>query len=142
MIIVQDLQISMTLILVPCCSSTFIQIKLVYWLFSSMPLYRLVRMSQYRLMLELELVLGSLVVSSLMMLKLRYGFICLQKIWTRTRSLFVIIFLACQDNAVVIHAIVGWKSSIGRWSRVQVSRQMSPFSFFFGSNFYQQHYLS
>ncbi|KAF3631492.1 mannose-1-phosphate guanyltransferase alpha [Capsicum chacoense] len=24
-----------------------------------------------------------------------------------------------QENAVVIHAIVGWKSSIGRWSRVQ-----------------------
>ncbi|KAK6924900.1 Nucleotidyl transferase domain [Dillenia turbinata] len=24
-----------------------------------------------------------------------------------------------KDNAVVIHAIVGWKSSIGRWSRVQ-----------------------
>lgn len=34
------------------------------------------------------------------------------------RSLFL---LACQDNAVVIHAIVGWKSSIGRWSRVQAS---------------------
>ncbi|KAI5329895.1 hypothetical protein L3X38_029292 [Prunus dulcis] len=26
-----------------------------------------------------------------------------------------------KDNAVVIHAIVGWKSSIGRWSRVQAS---------------------
>ncbi|KAK4417723.1 Mannose-1-phosphate guanyltransferase alpha [Sesamum alatum] len=24
-----------------------------------------------------------------------------------------------QDNAVVMHAIVGWKSSLGRWSRVQ-----------------------
>ncbi|KAK6920764.1 Nucleotidyl transferase domain [Dillenia turbinata] len=24
-----------------------------------------------------------------------------------------------KDNAVVIHAIVGWKSSIGRWSRIQ-----------------------
>ncbi|CAA3004179.1 mannose-1-phosphate guanyltransferase alpha [Olea europaea subsp. europaea] len=26
-----------------------------------------------------------------------------------------------QENAVVIHAIIGWKSSIGRWSRVQAS---------------------
>lgn len=26
-----------------------------------------------------------------------------------------------QENAVVIHAIVGWKSSIGRWSRVQAA---------------------
>ncbi|KAL6549368.1 hypothetical protein OROHE_008485 [Orobanche hederae] len=26
-----------------------------------------------------------------------------------------------KENAVVIHAIVGWKSSIGRWSRVQAS---------------------
>ncbi|KAL0335695.1 UNVERIFIED_CONTAM: Mannose-1-phosphate guanyltransferase alpha [Sesamum radiatum] len=26
-----------------------------------------------------------------------------------------------KDNAVVIHAIIGWKSSIGRWSRVQAS---------------------
>ncbi|URE16292.1 mannose-1-phosphate guanyltransferase [Musa troglodytarum] len=26
-----------------------------------------------------------------------------------------------KENAVVMHAIVGWKSSIGRWSRVQVS---------------------
>ena len=25
----------------------------------------------------------------------------------------------CQENAVVIHAIVGWKSSIGKWSRIQ-----------------------
>ncbi|KAG5522882.1 hypothetical protein RHGRI_034881 [Rhododendron griersonianum] len=28
-----------------------------------------------------------------------------------------------KENAVVIHAIVGWKSSIGRWSRVQVSQE-------------------
>jgi hypothetical protein len=28
-----------------------------------------------------------------------------------------------QENAVVIHAIVGWKSSIGRWSRVQASSE-------------------
>ncbi|XP_050224498.1 uncharacterized protein LOC126674154 [Mercurialis annua] len=26
-----------------------------------------------------------------------------------------------RDNAVVIHAIVGWKSSVGRWSRVQAA---------------------
>ncbi|KAH6758139.1 ADP-glucose pyrophosphorylase family protein [Perilla frutescens var. frutescens] len=26
-----------------------------------------------------------------------------------------------KENAVVIHAIIGWKSSIGRWSRVQAS---------------------
>jgi hypothetical protein len=26
-----------------------------------------------------------------------------------------------QENAVVIHSIVGWKSSIGKWSRVQAS---------------------
>lgn len=26
-----------------------------------------------------------------------------------------------QENAVVFHAIVGWKSSIGKWSRVQAS---------------------
>ncbi|XP_047254873.1 mannose-1-phosphate guanyltransferase alpha [Capsicum annuum] len=26
-----------------------------------------------------------------------------------------------QENTIVIHAIVGWKSSIGRWSRVQIS---------------------
>ncbi|MED6111805.1 hypothetical protein PIB30_055679 [Stylosanthes scabra] len=26
-----------------------------------------------------------------------------------------------KENAVVIHAIVGWKSSIGRWSRIQAS---------------------
>lgn len=31
-----------------------------------------------------------------------------------------------QENAVVIHAIVGWKSSIGRWSRVQVSQSVIP----------------
>ncbi|XP_057806317.1 uncharacterized protein LOC131021226 [Salvia miltiorrhiza] len=30
-----------------------------------------------------------------------------------------------QENAVVIHAIVGWKSSIGRWSRVQASGDYS-----------------
>ena len=28
-------------------------------------------------------------------------------------------FLNLQENAVVMHAIVGWKSSIGKWSRVQ-----------------------
>lgn len=36
----------------------------------------------------------------------------------------VMSFLTClefwQDNAIVMHAIVGWKSIIGRWSRVQV----------------------
>jgi len=26
-----------------------------------------------------------------------------------------------QENAVVINSIIGWKSSIGRWSRVQAS---------------------
>lgn len=26
-----------------------------------------------------------------------------------------------QDNAVVINSIIGWKSSIGRWSRVQAN---------------------
>lgn len=29
-----------------------------------------------------------------------------------------------KENAVVIHAIVGWKSSIGRWSRVQVCQEI------------------
>nr|GME03948.1 mannose-1-phosphate guanyltransferase alpha-B-like [Ipomoea batatas] len=29
-----------------------------------------------------------------------------------------------KENAVVIHAIIGWKSSIGRWSRVQVSSEL------------------
>nr|GMD31495.1 mannose-1-phosphate guanyltransferase alpha [Ipomoea batatas]GMD33088.1 mannose-1-phosphate guanyltransferase alpha [Ipomoea batatas]GMD34627.1 mannose-1-phosphate guanyltransferase alpha [Ipomoea batatas] len=28
-------------------------------------------------------------------------------------------FCVLKENAVVIHAIIGWKSSIGRWSRVQ-----------------------
>lgn len=28
-------------------------------------------------------------------------------------------FCVGQENAVVIHSIVGWKSSIGKWSRVQ-----------------------
>lgn len=32
--------------------------------------------------------------------------------------------MPCQENAVVIHSIVGWKSSIGRWSRVQASPVM------------------
>jgi mannose-1-phosphate guanylyltransferase len=27
--------------------------------------------------------------------------------------------MVLQENAVVIHSILGWKSSIGRWSRVQ-----------------------
>ena len=30
-------------------------------------------------------------------------------------------FCLMQDNAVVINSIIGWKSSIGRWSRVQAS---------------------
>ncbi|KAF8378337.1 hypothetical protein HHK36_029676 [Tetracentron sinense] len=29
-----------------------------------------------------------------------------------------------KENAVVMHAIVGWKSSIGKWSRVQESREI------------------
>lgn len=34
------------------------------------------------------------------------------------------ILMVTQENAVVIHAIVGWKSSIGRWSRVQASSEI------------------
>lgn len=33
-------------------------------------------------------------------------------------------FLNLQENAVVMHAIVGWKSSIGKWSRVQVIQKI------------------
>ncbi|ONL94565.1 Mannose-1-phosphate guanylyltransferase 1 [Zea mays] len=33
------------------------------------------------------------------------------------------------ENAVVIHSIVGWKSSIGKWSRVQASFSL-PFHFY------------
>ncbi|KAF8407969.1 hypothetical protein HHK36_007109 [Tetracentron sinense] len=33
-----------------------------------------------------------------------------------------------KENAVVIHAIVGWKSSIGKWSRVQASAEPSSAS--------------
>lgn len=36
-------------------------------------------------------------------------------------SSLLIRFLSLQENAVVIHSIVGWKSSIGKWSRVQAS---------------------
>jgi hypothetical protein len=35
---------------------------------------------------------------------------------------YILVFT--QENAVVIHAIVGWKSSIGRWSRVQASSEI------------------
>ena len=38
-----------------------------------------------------------------------------------------------QENAVIIHAIVGWKSSVGRWSRVQASLD---FFFFLFSGYY------
>ncbi|KAH7529184.1 hypothetical protein FEM48_Zijuj05G0157500 [Ziziphus jujuba var. spinosa] len=34
-----------------------------------------------------------------------------------------------KENAVVIHAIVGWKSSIGRWSRVQASSKICLLKF-------------
>lgn len=36
----------------------------------------------------------------------------------------IYILMVTQENAVVIHAIVGWKSSIGRWSRVQASSEI------------------
>ncbi|XP_022988379.1 mannose-1-phosphate guanyltransferase alpha-B-like [Cucurbita maxima] len=38
---------------------------------------------------------------------------------SRLMSCIILDDVEIQDNAVVIHAIVGWKSSIGRWSRVQ-----------------------
>ncbi|KAL6551517.1 hypothetical protein OROGR_007671 [Orobanche gracilis] len=37
----------------------------------------------------------------------------------RLRSCIVLDDVEIKENAVVIHAIVGWKSSLGRWSRVQ-----------------------
>lgn len=40
-------------------------------------------------------------------------------------SSLLIRFLSLQENAVVIHSIVGWKSSIGKWSRVQASLHFS-----------------
>ncbi|CAK9177306.1 unnamed protein product [Ilex paraguariensis] len=39
----------------------------------------------------------------------------------RLISCIVLDDVEIKENAVVIHAIVGWKSSIGRWSRVQVT---------------------
>lgn len=39
----------------------------------------------------------------------------------RLISCIVLDDVEIKENAVVIHAIVGWKSSIGRWSRVQAS---------------------
>lgn len=35
--------------------------------------------------------------------------------------MFFFFDVVMQDNAVVINSIIGWKSSIGRWSRVQAS---------------------
>ena len=32
-----------------------------------------------------------------------------------------ILITSWQENAIVIHAIIGWKSSLGKWSRVQAS---------------------
>lgn len=37
-----------------------------------------------------------------------------------------------QENAVVIHSIVGWKSSIGKWSRVQASKFVILFVLVYG----------
>lgn len=34
-------------------------------------------------------------------------------------------YVLFQENAVVLHAIIGWKSSIGKWSRVQASSRFS-----------------
>ncbi|KAF8399346.1 hypothetical protein HHK36_015211 [Tetracentron sinense] len=39
-----------------------------------------------------------------------------------------------KENAVVIHAIVGWKSSLGKWSRVQANAYSSHKAYRFVSN--------
>ncbi|KAJ7956288.1 putative Mannose-1-phosphate guanyltransferase [Quillaja saponaria] len=41
----------------------------------------------------------------------------------RLISCIILDDVAIAENAVVLHAIVGWKSSIGRWSRVQADGQ-------------------
>lgn len=41
-------------------------------------------------------------------------------LWLTNGTIMIHVFLM-QDNAVVINSIIGWKSSIGRWSRVQAS---------------------
>ena len=87
-------------------------------------LNRLALVYQYLQMLVLELVQGSSIVSSLMMLKLRQVY---NIIWFGIHNPFWNCNFICfilQENAVVIHAIVGWKSSIGRWARVQASLEI------------------
>lgn len=72
-------------------------------------------------MLVLELVPGSSVVLFLTMLKSRCHFTTshLMRYFNDVFEFNTEFFF--QENGVVIHAIVGWKSSVGRWSRVQVN---------------------
>ncbi|KAH9306604.1 hypothetical protein KI387_011008, partial [Taxus chinensis] len=37
----------------------------------------------------------------------------------RLRECIILDDVEVQDNAIVMHAIIGWKSSIGKWARVQ-----------------------
>lgn len=87
---------------------------------------RLDLMSPYQLMHAWEQVPGSWIVSSSMMLRSRFA--TSHRIWecgSLNTSLTFMCFLI-QENAVVTHSIIGWKSSIGKWSRVQASEKTGP----------------
>lgn len=103
-----------------CCFCLLIKNNL-----SALNFNRLVQMFQYLPMSVLELVQGSLTVLFLMMWKSRYLF---SKSPTSGLHKWCILLLTwifvLKENAVLIHAIIGWKSSIGRWSRVQVSSEL------------------
>ena len=40
---------------------------------------------------------------------------------------YLLQFIFLQENAIVLHSIIGWKSSIGKWARVQVKTILLAF---------------
>lgn len=77
-------------------------------------------MSQYQQMHVLELEPGLFIALFWMMLKLWLVFyVPYDK--PNLANMYLMQFLWWQENAVVIHSIVGWKSTVGKWSRVQAS---------------------
>ena len=40
---------------------------------------------------------------------------------------YLLHFILFQENAIVLHSIIGWKSSIGKWARVQVKTNLLAF---------------
>ena len=90
---------------------------------------RLVPTSQSLQMLVLDPESGLSAVSSLTTLRSWYVFFTLM---TKLLLRLTLEWLFTQENAVVTNAIIGWKSSIGRWSRVQACFSPLLILFMFG----------